>query len=281
MNNREIRKQIAEDTLDILQKGSYCNSNGEQIEILDLQKKAEHLTKVYHPDETDELIKNINFENIKGETDISVTNQTTLEAVRELISQGYNDVLCLNFASAKNPGGGFLGGSQAQEESIARSTGLYNCQIKTKGYYETNRNLKSCMYSDYMIYSPFVPIIKDEQGNNINNKEYCAIITAPAVNKGVVKNREPENLSEVENTMKRRIKKVLAISLENKHKAIVLGAWGCGVFQNEPNDIAEYFSEIIKNDFANKFEKIVFAIYSNNEKFIEPFIKRLMMNKDQ
>ncbi|MCW3787929.1 TIGR02452 family protein [Plebeiibacterium sediminum] len=273
MNNREIRKQIAEDTLDILKKGFFYTSNGNQINISDLQEKAENLTKVYTPEETDRLIENLSVENIKGETEIKVKNQPTLEAVRELIAEGNKDVVCLNFASAKNPGGGFLGGSQAQEESIARATGLYNCQIKTNGYYETNRNTKTCLYTDYMIYSPFVPIIKDEEGKNLNNKEYCAIITAPAVNKGVVKNKESEKLSEVENVMKRRINKVLAISLENNHRTIVLGAWGCGVFQNEPKEIAKYFGEIIKNNFANKFNKIVFAIYSKNEKFIEPFVK--------
>ncbi len=273
MNNRETRKQIAEDTLDILRKGFFYNSSGEQIDISDLQDKAESLTKVYTPEETDALLEKLSVENIEGRTKIKVINQPTLEAVRELIAEGSKDVICLNFASAKNPGGGFLGGSQAQEESIARSTGLYNCQIKTKGYYETNRNIKTCLYTDYMIYSPFVPIIKDEEGNNVNKKEYCAIITAPAVNKGVVKNNEPEKLSEVESIMKRRIKKVLAISLENKHKALVLGAWGCGVFQNEPKDIAKYFGEIIKGDFLNKFDKIVFAVYSENEKFIEPFVK--------
>ncbi len=57
-----------------------------------------------------------------------------------------------------------------------------------------------------------------------------------------------------------------SISLENNHKSIVLCARGCGVFQNEPNDIAMYFREVIKKHFANMFAKIVFAIYSKNEK---------------
>jgi len=271
MNNREIKKRIAGDTLNILKQGFCFNSNGEKIEIAELQDKAESLTKVYSPEETDLLIKNTSFENVIGETSTVVINQTSLDAVRDLIAQGHNDVLCLNFASAKNPGGGFLNGSQAQEESIARATGLYNCLIKTTGYYETNRNCKTCIYTDYMIYGPFVPIIKDEHGKILDQKEYCAIITAPAVNKGVVKNREPEKIDEIEKIMKRRIMKVLAIALENNHKIIVLGAWGCGVFQNDPAEIARYFREIIQNEFKNKFEKIVFAVYSKNKKFIEAF----------
>lgn len=273
MNQRQTRKQIAQNTLEIIEEGFFLNSKGEKIVIKDLQEMAESQTKVYFPEESDELLANMNFEDIDGETDINVTNQSTLEAVKELFLEGHQDVLCLNFASAKNPGGGFLGGSQAQEESIARSTGLYNCQILTNGYYETNRKIGTCIYTDNMIYSPFVPIIKDDAGNNVDSKMYCAIITAPAVNKGVVKNREPEKLAEIEEVMKRRIRKVLAIALANNHKTIVLGAWGCGVFQNDPKDIAQYFKEVIVNNFQNKFEKIVFAIYAKNPGFIEPFEK--------
>ena len=55
------------------------------------------------------------------------------------------DVVCLNFASTKNPGGGFLRGSQAQEESLARASGLYACISPMTGYYDTTRNQPSCL----------------------------------------------------------------------------------------------------------------------------------------
>lgn len=273
MNNREYRKHIAEDTLQVLEKGFYINTKGEKINISSFQAKAEELTKVYSPEESDILLENATFDAIQEQTKIEVTNQSTLDAVRNLVEKGNENVLCLNFASARNAGGGFLGGSQAQEESIARSTGLYNCQIKTTGYYDINRNIKSCMYTDAMIYSPFVPVIKDEEGKYLDKAITCAVITAPAVNKGIVKQREPERLDEVEVIMKRRIRKVLAISLSNNHKTLVLGAWGCGVFQNQPEDNASYFKEVLTQDFSNRFETIVFAIYSRNKKFIEAFQK--------
>ena len=71
--------------------------------------------------------------------------------------------------------------------------------------------------------------------------------------------------------MKRRIEKVLAIALKHGHQSIVLGAWGCGVFQNDPNDMARYFKEVIEEKFNNQFQKITFAIYARNERFIKPF----------
>ena len=144
MNNRELRRKIAEDTLAILEKGYFISPSGKRIEIEDLQRKSESNTKLYKPTESDELLKSLSDQESSQDTTITVTNQTTLAATRALIQEGYEDVLCLNFASAKNPGGGFLGGSQAQEESIARSTGLYNCQMKVFEYYEVNRKEKSC-----------------------------------------------------------------------------------------------------------------------------------------
>lgn len=271
MNNRQSRKQIAEDTLRILEQGYFISSNGKRIDIAHLQERAEAETKVYKPEETNEILSKHNFTTLEMDTKISVVNQSTLDAVRTLVGEGHENVLCLNFASAKNPGGGFLGGSQAQEESIARSSGLYPCLLKASEYYNYNRSLKSGFYSDYMIYSPFVPIIKNEEGEIIEEPMYCGIITAPAVNNGVVKRREPERINEVETVMKRRIKKVLAIAHLHQHRCLVLGAWGCGVFQNNPIEMARYFKEILDGGFKNKFERIFFAVFSSNERFIKPF----------
>jgi len=271
MNNREKRKGIAEDTLRILEQGYFNNSKGERINIDALQAKAVEETKLYRPDHSDDLLLKIDSPTLNIPSKITVSGQTTLDATRNLIQEGYEDVICLNFASAKNPGGGFLGGSQAQEESLARSTGLYPCQQKAWDYYEVNRKTKSCIYTDHMIYSPYVSIIKDEEGNNLDELTYCAVITAPAVNTGVVKRKESKRIPEIEIVMKRRIRKVLAIALENNHRAIVLGAWGCGVFQNDPKDISSYFKEILNTDFKDKFERIEFAIYAKNERFINPF----------
>lgn len=273
MNNREYRRKIAEETLQILKDGHFTSAKGDKIDISGLQAKAESNTLVYSPQDSDELLSKSNFKENPIPTEISVTNQTTLDATRTLIDEGHKDVLCLNFASAKNPGGGFLGGSQAQEESIARSTGLYQCQLKASEYYRVNRKTKSCLYTDYMIYSPNVPIIKDEEGNNLDDLVYCGIITAPAVNKGIVAQKEPKKIPEIEVIMKRRIRKVLAISLEHNHSSLVLGAWGCGVFQNDPKDISKYFREIIDTEFKDCFKKIVFAIYARNTRFIDPFYK--------
>lgn len=268
---RNNRKNIATDTLQSLEQGYFHTSTGEQINIKEKQDFAVQNTITYSPSMTDELLQNRTVQALETPTEIEVTNKTSLNATRRLISEGHTDVLCLNFASARNAGGGFLGGSQAQEESIARATGLYPCLLQAPDYYDTNRKIKSCFYTDYMIYSPKVPILKDEEGNYLDAIVTASFITAPAVNTGVVKRREPKKMKKVGEVMKRRIEKVLAIALEHGHETIVLGAWGCGVFQNDPNDMARYFKEAIEGKFANQFRKITFAIYASNERFIKPF----------
>mgnify|MGYP000342001044 CR=1 FL=1 len=211
---RNNRKNIATDTLQSLEQGYFNTPKGERIQIKEIQELAEQNTIAYTPAMTDELLQNRSIKISENPTIIEVTNETSLNATRRLINEGHTDVLCLNFASARNAGGGFLGGSQAQEESIARATGLYPCLMQAPDYYDTNRKVKSCFYTDYMIYSPKVPILKDEAGNYLEDLVMASFTTAPAVNTGVVKQREALRLEEIEAVMKRRIGKVLAIALE-------------------------------------------------------------------
>ncbi|MCB0516410.1 MAG: TIGR02452 family protein [Chitinophagales bacterium] len=231
---RAKNKNIAEDTLKTLEQGYYLNSQQEKINLGEAVKNAVSHTKLYEPQVLETLIAKPRQSQNDRNTSFQVINETTLNAAGKLIVQGFNDVLCLNFASAKNAGGGFLNGSQAQEESIARASGLYPCLLKCKAYYEANRKNSSCLYTDYMIYSPHVPVLKDEEGNYLAKPLSVSFITAPAVNANVVRQKEPANVPKIEAVMKRRINMVLGIALENKHENIVLGAWGCGVFGNDP-----------------------------------------------
>ena len=267
------RKKIAEDTLQIIRQGFFLTPDKTKITIQAKQDFAIANTKCYTPEESDHLINKRVPIKIPQPTQIEVNRETTLNATRQLIAAGYSDVVCLNFASAKNPGGGFLGGAQAQEESIARSSGLYPCLLKVPDYYNSNRNMKSCIYTDHMIYSPSVPIFKNEEGENLCELVCTGVITAPAVNAGVVRQREPGKVALIGPIMKRRIEKVLAIALENGHQTIVLGAWGCGVFRNDPDEMAQYFKEVIDTKFKDEFRKIVFAVYSRNERFVQPFLR--------
>ena len=227
-------------------------------------------------------------------TVFEITRETTLGAASRVYfnSNQYNiinqdNIGALNFASAKNPGGGFLKGSNAQEESIARCGGLYPCLTKfTNEYYEFHKKLKeSYDYSDNIIYSPQVLMFRNDITNELFTKQEqlytCNIVTCPAVNathfikhriNKLNKNRT-NAFDELENIMDTRIGKILDVFASNGNEGIVLGAYGCGVFGNDPKMISKIFFNYLNGKYKDIFKCVVFAIYSNNEsREIQPFI---------
>ncbi len=268
---RSYRREIARDTLKILEQGYYINSKGEEVSIALDQERAENQTRLYTPDKLIHLIKKQPIQTDElFDTVYEVNPLTTLDAVRAEIEQDEH-MVCLNFASARNAGGGFLNGSQAQEESIARASGLYNCQLKAEHYYKENRQITTCLYTDHIIYSPNVPIFKTEDGKLMDQAINCSIITAPAVNAGAVSRNEPQNIAQIEPRMARRIEMVLAICSHQKHQTLVLGAWGCGVFRNDPEVVAQMFYDQLTGKYKGQFKRVIFAIYAKDQRFISPF----------
>jgi uncharacterized protein (TIGR02452 family) len=266
---KSLRKITAKETLKILEDGFYVLPNDTKISIKEEQDYAENNSKYYTSSDLDK-IKNTIVNCTQYQTKIEVVEETSINAIIRLNNEGFSNVMCLNFASAKNPGGGFLNGAQAQEESIARSSGIHNCQVKNIAFYENHRAMKSCVYTDSMIYSPKVPVFRKDNGELIE-PILTSIITAAAVNTGVIKRQEQSRVDDIEEIMSVRIDKLLALSLSKKDSVLVLGAWGCGVFQNDPVMIARLFANHLNNKYKSAFEKIVFAIYAKNKKFIAAF----------
>ncbi|MDQ0171729.1 TIGR02452 family protein [Paenibacillus tundrae] len=269
-NHRASRSRIAHETLAILEQGSYVNSYDRNVWIDEEMQYAIQHSILYRPAELQSLkdpLKQSALSAKPSSTIIEVTGETTLAAAARLVTdERLKDVVCLNFASAKNPGGGFLGGSQAQEESLARATGLYPCIAQMTEMYEHNRKLRTCLYSDHMIYSPAVPVIRDDQ-DRLLDKPYCtAFITAPAVNAGVVRAREEADDQVIESVMKQRIRYILHVAVAHEHRTIVLGAFGCGVFRNDPVQVAKFFYDVlVQENYQEAFERIVFAVFDRTK----------------
>ena len=279
--NRQKRAEIARETIEIIERGAYLNTKNELIELHRDLALAKGNSKHYQPEmfgdiflEVEKIVKN-NTE--KKQTQFEINNETSLNAAKRLIVDlGKEDTICLNFASAKNPGGGFINGSNAQEESLARSSVLYPCINQMQAMYQANRNFKSCLYTDNIIYSPKVPVFRDDNGNLLDFYYLLSVITSPAVNAGaVLKSQGKISKEEIKNVMLERAKKILAVAVINNQRNLILGAWGCGVFQNSPQDIAEIFYEhLVSQDcFKNYFARVVFAILDLSKKLdtIRPF----------
>ena len=278
--NRKQRAEIATETLQIINNARYENQKGESINIGDRLYLAKSQSKHYKPEMFDGIFlaveQIINAKDSNKETQFEIVNETTLSAAKRLIVwSGKEDTVCLNFASAKNPGGGFINGSNAQEESLARSSGLYPCISQMQEMYRANKSFGSSLYTDNMIYSPRVPVFRDDRGILLDFPYLLSIITSPAVNAGAAISKEKINREIIENVMLERTKKVLSLAVINNHKNIILGAWGCGVFQNSPRAIARIFHKhlVASSSFHGWFDKVVFAILdtSQNKHIIQHF----------
>lgn len=272
---RSTRAELARETLAILKRGRYVTPDGAAVSIRREQTAAERDSVLYTPETLGELWPEVPGETA-APTRFEVTNETTLSAARRLIEEhNAREVCCLNFASAKHPGGGFLSGAEAQEESLARSSGLYPCIRQMDGYYRSNHACGTALYTDHMIYSPNVHVIRDDTGRLLDKPLLVSFITAPAVNAGVVKEREPSNIRQILPTMGRRAEYVLKVAVANRHKHLVLGAWGCGVFQNDPADVAEIFRRFLgaEGAFNRAFNAVTFAVLDKtaDRRVITPF----------
>ncbi|CAA7260383.1 unnamed protein product [Cyclocybe aegerita] len=176
----------------------------------------------------------------------------------------------LNFASAKNPGGGFLKGASAQEESIARSSTLYPSLLTPQAqqfYHSHRKDPKEGYYSHAMIYSPHVLLIRTDSGD-WHSPVPVEMATSCAVNAGVVRRylrqrqREGDE-SELDEAMKERMARVLYLFERHGVRNLVLGSFGTGVFRNRVELVAETWRELLVGEearFGRSFDRVVFAI---------------------
>jgi uncharacterized protein (TIGR02452 family) len=280
MEYKNNRAQKAHETLQIIEQGFYI-LNDKRIDISKQVQESINNAVLYSPETFEHIRSEVEREIAARnfQTRIEVKNCTTIEAAEQLMKET-GKTACLNFASAKNPGGGFLGGAQAQEESLARASALYPTLTKfLTEMYEYNRSRNTYLYSDYMIYSPDVVFFKNDADELLPHPFVMDILTSPAVNIGAMKQNKPQELLLARQTMLERIDKLLSVFVLQKVENLILGAWGCGVFQNKPEDVAEYFANYLVNGgkYANCFRTIVFAVFdrSKNKENINVFEKML------
>jgi len=261
--SRELAAEYGREAVRITQSGEYRGPSGKVVNISRLVTGSVEGTVAYPPDRQVQVTE-------KGEyqTRISVANTTTLDAARGLIAEGLHPAV-LNFASATNAGGGFLDGARAQEEYLARSSALYAC-IRDNAMYAFHRSRRDPLYTDYAIYSPDVPVFRDDDGSLLDEPYTAGMITCPAVNAGRM---PPGRSDEIGPAMWGRILKVLAIGIKHAHDSIVLGAWGCGAFGNDGHQIARLFRRALKENFEGSYSQISFAVMdlSRDQRYIRPF----------
>ncbi|MGL6074802.1 MAG: TIGR02452 family protein [Fimbriiglobus sp.] len=260
---RTAAKKMAEETLAALMQGHYTTPSGTVVPLLEMQEAALEGTITYLPDSPLPRIPEARFH-----TRYSVANESTFEATERLAEAA--PVIALNFASAKNPGGGFLGGAVAQEECLCRASGLYPT-IQSSPMYGVHFSERG-FYTHSAIYSPNVPVLRRDDGTWLEALYRCSFITCAAVNAGIV---PKEKSARVRQVMKERIDVVLRLMAGHGYERIVLGAWGCEVFRNHPVTIADLFQEALRARFHGVFAEVHFAVLSRGgDQNFEPFRER-------
>lgn len=266
--SRTARASIAQETLAICEARRYTAPSGLVCDLDDALADALDSTQLYGPGDKVRVRAlcdlRLSERAALPSARLEVRNETTLAAARRLLrGEPEIPVLALNFASAKNPGGGFLGGSQAQEESLARASALYPCLLTQPDYYSANRACGTTLYTDYMIYTPRVPVFRDDHDQLTEDFELLSFLTAPAPNAGALHERERSKLRP---TFEARMDQLLSWACALGYTRLVLGAWGCGVFRNDPAMVAELFAQRLAPSapFSQAFELVSFGVLDSH-----------------
>ncbi len=243
---------IAQQTEQVVAAGYYRASDGREVSVAAAVAEAREGTRMYGPEPVEPAPYT------PARTVFEVTGESSLEAARRL----GGDVAVLNFASARNPGGGYLNGAQAQEEALCRASALYTCLLRAREFYDHHRAHRDPFYTDRVIHSPAVPVFRDDRGHLLDEPYTAGFLTAAAPNAGVVLRTAPERAAELPAALAARAERVLETAAAHGYRRLVLGAWGCGVFRNDPAQVAGAFRTLLGpgGRFSAAFERVTFGI---------------------
>lgn len=212
---------------------------------------------------------------------VKIVDMTTQEAIWKIYhgDQAFRDIgICfdeenerlaaLNFASFRNPGGMYMEGSSAQEESLCHHSNLYSALSNRDDYYRANRYLlHDGVYATRGLYTPdvyfFNPDDENVQNCNINpdtDTAICDVITLAAPNHKAAVNHGVD-----EDTFYRamidRVDAIISVAAQMNVNVLILGAYGCGVFGWNPEEVADiFFDRIVTLPQSLSIDNFVFAI---------------------
>ena len=194
-------------------------------------------------------------------------------------AEAYKDkkVCVLNFASASNPGGGVEKGASAQEECLCRTSTLYfslNTKEMWDGFYGPHRRMRNPIHNDDIIYTPDVVVLKTDTDKPVRRKEEewfkVDVISCAAPNlrnmpsnsynsgDGDLPARPTDD--ELYQIQFRRFKRILEVAAAMKEEVLILGAFGCGAFENNPSVVAKAAKDAVEL-YKKNFEIIEFAVF--------------------
>lgn len=258
---RHVAEALGRSAVEAADRGRYVAENGVEVIWKDAVEHAKSAKLSIPPELALPPGAGASFPG----TIVQVSNDTTLAAGKRLVDRGLRP-LALNFANGVNPGGGFLSGARAQEEALCRSSALYTT-ILGDPMYEYHRRRSRPDSTDWAIVSPDVPVFREDNGRALEQPWLLSCITCAAPYAPGVGQPESGDL------LQRRIRRVLEIARAYGYGSLVLGAWGCGAFENDPVRTAKDFRSALEGDYRGAFSEVVFAItdWSADRRYLGPF----------
>jgi len=251
MKNENV--QILEDTLSIFKKGKY-KKGGKTIRTKLSRKQMEECC-VYLPENVQDIMNRKDFEHVHvmGRVGVGCRNIDSFGMAQEqhkwkflFSGKKANNILVLNFANPVNPGGGVRRGARAQEEDLCRKSSLLLSleSNQAQQYYKYNRSLNTYMGSDAIILTPNVEIIKDVNGELLDDSIIVSVMTcaAPMITQGM----ERLSYEQYQELFYNRICGMLKCAAYWGYQALVLGAFGCGAFGNDAKLVSDLFYKALK-----------------------------------
>ena len=253
------RVKILRETMKAAEDGCYFVEEREvELPVSFEQIKA---VKLYTP----EHIAQLPAQDMSGSEPnrITLCNQDTLETAFELHQrrkENEKPVLVLNFANPHRPGGGIRSRPGTQEEHLCVKTTLL-CSLETEKawpFYQANLDCGTQAQTDTVLFSPNTMVIRNP---DLSLREEPFPVAVMTVSAPIASRMEPEELSGLESTLRNRIHGMLRAAAAEGYTRLVLGAWGCGNFGNDPDLVAKLFHEALQGDF----EEVAMAVFDNSE----------------
>ncbi len=191
-----------------------------------------------------------------------VIEVTTEKAQDALLRFRGKDVTLLNFASGVSPGGGVRYGAMAQEEDLCLCSGLLHGLETLPGFFLANyaKDAPPECY-DVMLVSEKVPFVKN--GSYQEVEPFRVRVFSYSAPNNWRSGITPEVAG---NTFARRAHQIVHRAAELGTEVLILGAWGCGEYANEPEMVAKAFKTAIAR-LSGGIETVVFPIWGKETNF--------------
>lgn len=262
------------DTLNILKRGFYLYENRIVKRELSLQQMEE--IKVFLPEDIQKIPEDFAPREGRGGERLLTrcVNRDAFSLARKIYREGgmapKQRILVLNLANPVHPGGGVRKGAKAQEEDLCRQSSLLLSleSQEAEKYYAYNRGLHSDLGSHAVMISPQVEIVKNNQGKLLNSSVIVSVMTCAAPNLREEKNLDPKAYRQL---MLERIRGMLKVAAFLGYRCLVLGAFGCGAFQNDGALVSDFFFQAMKDlrlgglGIEAFFDRIDFAVLDHTK----------------